>query len=110
MNDRADFEEQEDGPDAFDASNPKHVRERKTLARVYGKRISEGLSDAMSTSQGRAFLYDILDFCGVYRSSFTGNANTFFNEGMRNVGLYLMGRITKEHPEQYIEMLKEHAK
>ena len=36
----------------------------------------------------------MLDATGVNSNSFTGNSTTFFNEGKRQVGLELLGRIT----------------
>ena len=44
----------------------------------------------MNTVDGKAVLWDILSACGVFQLSFTGNSRTYFNEGKRQVGLYLM--------------------
>ena len=63
----------------------------------------------VSTEQGRRFLWDLLGFTGIYRSSFTGNSSTFFNEGRRDVGLRIMGQIHEHAPEAYLAMLKENT-
>jgi len=39
---------------------------------------------------GRIVLWDILDFAGVFRPTFTGNSRTYFNEGRRDMGLYIL--------------------
>jgi hypothetical protein len=49
----------------------------------------------------------MLDFCGVYKSSFTGNSETYFREGQRNVGLRMLSMVQINAPEFYIEMIKE---
>jgi|TARA_R110000868_G_scaffold118335_1_gene313910 hypothetical protein len=62
----------------------------------------------MSSKRGRRIIWRWLERTGVYRSSFTGNSETFFREGQRNVGLMLMAQINEVAVEQYAVMLKEH--
>ena len=38
---------------------------------------------------------------GVFKSSFTGNSETFFREGMRNIGIMLMDEIHSHCPDLY---------
>jgi hypothetical protein len=61
----------------------------------------------MSSKRGRRIVWRLLERTGVYRSSFTGNSETFFREGQRNVGLMLMAQINEFSPDQYALMLKE---
>jgi len=61
----------------------------------------------MSSKRGRAIVRDLMTFCGVYKSSFTGNSETYFREGQRNVGLYLLSVVQEHAPEHYVEMVKE---
>lgn len=61
----------------------------------------------MSSKRGRRIVWRLLERTGVYRSSFTGNSETFFREGQRNVGLMLMAQINEFCPDQYALMLKE---
>ena len=44
----------------------------------------------MNSSDGKQVLWDILSVCGVFNLSMTGNSWTYFNEGQRKVGLYIM--------------------
>jgi hypothetical protein len=60
-----------------------------------------------SSKRGREILREILTFCGVYKTSFTGNSETYFREGQRNVGLFLLRQIQEHAPEHYITMVKE---
>ena len=64
----------------------------------------------MAHKQGRRFVWRLLSEAGVYRSSFTGNSTTFFNEGKRNSGLMLLAEIHELTPEAYGLMLKEQRK
>jgi hypothetical protein len=61
----------------------------------------------MGDKRGRRIMWRLLEKTGLYRSSFTGTSQTFFNEGMRNIGLMLMAEIHEFAPEQYAVMLKE---
>jgi hypothetical protein len=64
----------------------------------------------MSDRRGRRFMWHMLEVTGVYRTSFTGNSTTFFNEGQRNVGLKLISDIHEFAPDSYTTMLEEQRK
>jgi hypothetical protein len=61
----------------------------------------------MSHKQGRRFMWRLLSKAGIYTTSFTGNSETFFKEGMRNMGLFLVLDIHKHVPESYGLMVTE---
>lgn len=61
----------------------------------------------MGSRRGRRIVWRLLERTGIFRSSFTGNSETFFREGMRNVGLMLMAQINEVCPEQYTTMVQE---
>lgn len=61
----------------------------------------------MGEKRGRRIAWRFLEKCGLYRSSFTGNSATFFNEGERNVGLKILGILMAECMEDYTKMLLE---
>jgi hypothetical protein len=62
----------------------------------------------MSTLAGRRFLWHLLDDrCQLHGGSFTGNSQTFFNEGRRSVAIELMQDIQRSVPEKYLDMVKE---
>lgn len=58
--------------------------------------------------RGRRFLHRLLSQCGVWRTSFTGNSTTFFNEGQRNIGLMVLALMNEHAPESHTLMLQEH--
>jgi pimeloyl-CoA synthetase len=60
-----------------------------------------------STEQGRRFLWKILSHCGIYRD-IEGNSDEMLKQiGRRQAGLYLLGLITDESEDRFIEMMRE---
>lgn len=95
-------------------SDPTDLRERTRLkadavkaSKVEQAAADEDLRFIMGSASGRRFVWRILETAGLYRSSFTGNSETFFREGMRNIGLQLVGQIHSVCPDQYAIMVKE---
>jgi hypothetical protein len=66
----------------------------------------------MSTPEGRREYWRILKQCGVSMTSFSGEAplTMAFNEGQRNVGLFLEARLVKHAMPLYIQMRDEAAR
>jgi hypothetical protein len=61
----------------------------------------------MSSKQGRRCVWRLLEKAGVYRTSFTGNSETFFREGMRNMGLFVVDAVHTHAPDAYALMVAE---
>lgn len=76
-------------------------------AKLRGQQEAEDFKWIMSNKRGRRFVWRLLDKAGVFRSSFTGNSETFFREGQRNLGLQVLGLIHEHTPETYAQMLSE---
>lgn len=51
----------------------------------------------------------MLGITGIFRSSFTGNSETFFREGERNVGLKLLTEVTRDANDLYLTAQQEAA-
>lgn len=81
-------------------------KERKR-AELEERRYSEAVSWLMSDKRGRLFVYRLLESAGIYRISYTGNADTNFREGGRNEGLKLLVAIEECAPGSYLKMLRE---
>lgn len=84
--------------------------EAKRLKKFDRAKEIEDFNYIMGDARGRRFMWRVLEMAGVYRSSFTGNSTTFFNEGMRNIGLMLIGEIHAIAPDAYAQMLKENRR
>lgn len=95
-------------PEPFNAGDAQDVRERESAARKARTRELDDLRDLLAHPAGRRFVWRLLDHCGVFRSTFTGHgARDAFNEGARNVGLFLMAEVTDADPNAFTTMLKE---
>jgi hypothetical protein len=94
--------------DPFDPSKRDRTPKREATKLVIEQQ-QEDIRWLMSSSQGRRFMHRLLDTCGVYRTSFTGNSETYFREGMRNIGLILLADVHSLSPEDFVKMLKEHG-
>jgi len=86
------------------------IGKRESRVRLYERRNIEDLGFVMSTPEGRRFLNRILVDCGIFRISYAGgarNEDTFFNEGMRNVGLKIFKEIDSHFPKEWLMMRQE---
>lgn len=63
----------------------------------------------LSQPAGRRFVWRYLGHCGVFKTSFTGNSTTFYNEGMRNIGLRLLADVEAASLDNYLVMRKENT-
>jgi len=89
---------------AADATEVQGARDREKRRAM---RERDDLKQILETKSGRRFIWRKLEECGVFRTSMTGNSTTFFNEGMRNVGLKLLAEVNEVRPQAYVEMLTE---
>lgn len=80
---------------------------KKSLQERLGRRTElADISLILGTRAGRRFFWRLISECGIFKSSFTGNNTTFFNEGMRNVGLKFLAD-SQEFPDLYLLMMRE---
>lgn len=91
----------------FDAGDEEHVQERQRDAKAREAARRAGLRKIMADAECRLWLYDHLEACGVFQSSFTGNSETFMREGQRNMGLRILADIHRDHDQQYVVMCRE---
>lgn len=84
----------------------KAEKKEKSEAELY----AEDLKYVMSTEKGRRFIWQQLSKAGLFRTSFTGNSTTFFNEGKRAHGLELLADLQEHTPKYYLMMHSEAVK
>ena len=89
------------------AGDPTSVANAARREKDVVKQAQAFFLEVMNTVAGRAVIWEQLTRARLFESSFTGNSTTFFNEGMRNVGLMLMQDINSLCPELYLTMLQE---
>ena len=92
------------------AGQERAANESAKRAKLLAHEEADDFKWLMGNKRGRRIVWRLLERTGVYRSSFTGNSETFFREGMRNVGLMLMAQINTICPGHYATMLQEQQK
>lgn len=99
------------GERPYVASDPKQVEDAKRDARTRRRGEIDDLRWLMGDARGRRFVHRLLETAGVFRTSFAGrDAETFFREGARNVGLQVLADVMDATPDDYLGMLKEARK
>ncbi len=93
-----------EGPAARPEVQGKLRQREKDLRMMREARIKR----LMQTVDFRAFIYDhIFIVCNVMGQSDTGNSRTFFNEGVRNVGIMTVNELQRVAPQEYLAMISE---
>lgn len=82
------------------------VRKKGLQERLTRRQELVDMGILLGTRSGRRFIWRLLSECGIFRTSFTGNNTTFFNEGRRDIGLKFLAE-TQEFPDQYLLMMRE---
>jgi hypothetical protein len=80
---------------------------RRDANKLAGQVEANDIKWLMANKQGRRIVRRLLAESGVYRSSFTGNSETFFREGKRALGLFLAAEVTTHAFPDYVLMLTE---
>lgn len=97
-----------EGIDPFDLdAQMRATVDENSKAREIRRREVEDFKWLMAHPAGRRIVWRLLERAGVYRTTFTGNSETFFKEGMRAMGLFIIGEVHSVTPEAYVTMLKE---
>ena len=92
----------------YDASDRKSVRRAEKASLLADRARQEVIVNLMSTTFGRAWLWDILTSCHVFGQTFSPDPlMTAFAEGRRAVGLALLADVMSACPDQYITAARE---
>jgi hypothetical protein len=95
-------------PEEYDASNPKHVAIARRVDNKRKRFADEGFKEVLSYPQSRAWLWSLLEDCGIFSSTFSENPSaSAFNEGKRSLGLRLTADLMRLAPEMFSTMMKE---
>lgn len=98
MRDPVDLRDQERDAEAEEA-----------VARERRRRELEDLKWLMAHPQGRRIVTRLLDAAGVNRSSYNHSGSLMaFNEGRRDIGLFITAEVLEAAPEGYFKLLKEY--
>src|SRR5687767_10645516 len=98
-------------PLVTNAANEGQVNEAEKKVKFGRDRDLSDVSAILATLHGRRFIWRYLTECRVFETSFNNSESiTYFNEGMRNIGLKLLADVNEASPDAYLQMLKESKK
>ena len=83
------------------------LRQQEKLDAKEQDQLNNDIKKVFDTPEGRRVLHKILSICEIYSDCFTGNAQTYYLEGRRVVGLELLEIIMEADKEIYIKLLRE---
>lgn len=94
--------------DIYDAGDEKQVRKRKTKDQLKREQQLVELKAILDTRFGRDLLWRMLERCSVFKTTFSSEPLTMaFNEGKRQIGLWLLKEINEAQPKAYSLMTQE---
>lgn len=67
------------------------------------------IREVLLKPEGRRFIWRLLSEAGVFRGSFTGNSETFFKEGQRDIGLLVLRDCMEAKPDSFSQMQREYT-
>ena len=96
----------------YDASDPEQVNQRRRDVGRRTRASREVLRNVMSSSQGRAWLWDMLSDCNIFGNPFVPGAHdvTDFNLGEQNAGRRLMSQMLLADAKAFVQMQTENGK
>ncbi len=94
--------------DPFDLEPPQEETDARVVdAKGEARQEFDDFLFVMRSKPGRRFVWRLLSWTHVFRTSFTGNSETYFREGERNIGCRIMNEIHSLCPDLYLTMVKE---
>lgn len=85
------------------------VAERNKKVSLQQDKFYEDLKNICKDKRVRDYLWALISRCGVYKTSFTGNSETFMKEGRRQIGLEVIADLFKADDNIYSLMRLEAA-
>lgn len=93
---------------SYDTGDNEAVAEKRKSAKFVRTERQEQMKAVLATKEGRDVIWRILEQTGLYKDAFTGNSSTFYNEGKRAIGLYLIEEMLSADAEAYVKLQMEH--
>lgn len=87
-----------------------HKQQLQRIAERYRKQRLDDVAALLGLPEGRRFFGWLMDVCGANKQSYTGNSETYFNEGKRNVWLRLLSFLVEVDEDAEFKIVKEYRK
>lgn len=89
------------------AGDPAQVAEGTRREKELRERELKDLRAILDMPEGRRFVWRLLEHCKVFQSIWHPSALIHFNEGARNVGLFVLNDIEEANPDALLVMRRE---
>jgi len=73
-------------------------------------RLKKDYKDVFQSAAGQRVLDDLLFRAQIFQTTFTGNSKTYFNEGRRDLGLYIFKMVNVADPNIIAQFIFDNAK
>lgn len=90
-----------------DVGDKKQVKEKKAVHQLAREKEVAELHGLLETYGGRAFLWRLLEKCGIYKASGNDPYDVFRGEGKRDIGLWALEEVFNANVEAYTMMRNE---
>lgn len=90
----------------YNAADESQVKDRERKAKFEREQELEDVKDILSRPSGIRFFKRMMRKGQMFKTTFTGNSNTFFLEGHRNFALEYFGDVCEACPEKVSELVK----
>jgi hypothetical protein len=88
-----------------DIGDRAQVENAKKKERIEAERRKAAVAKIMADTDLQHLVFQFLQQCRIYETSFTGNSETFFREGMRTAGHWWIGQLEDQAVGNYPRLL-----
>lgn len=89
------------------ATDKKQLDKKRLRENFDSKQELRDWRELLENPAFRRIVWKLLEETKIFATSFTGNSTTFYNEGMRNIGLKIQAKLIEAKPEAYPQMMIE---
>ena len=102
-----DFNSLKEAFEGLPVENWKKKQEELDKQKLENEELLRAYKFVQEHPAAKMVIWDILSRCHVFDCTFTGNSRTFFLEGERSIGLYLLFMLQICNSFEAIQKLKE---
>jgi hypothetical protein len=93
------------------AGDENQIKNAKIKENLNAQKETLDMQFILQTEQGRRHLWKLLEYCRIYESSADASGSmTYFKEGRRDVGLFVLNKIMQADPDGFLKMQMEAKK
>lgn len=87
--------------------SPDHLKNEARRAERIQQAEQDDIRALMEIPEFRRYLRRYLEITSVFRTTFTGNSETFFREGQRSIGTTMFGEFHMACGARFMELMAE---